>query len=85
MSKEVVMGRKGRGKGGSPALTEGARRATGGGAGGGSLAPGQRWNAGRKREVVLRLLRGESRWLGCLASLGWSVGIIKSSRAHGSC
>ena len=34
-------------------------------AGGGSaklgpLAPGQRWSAARKREVVLRLLRGES-------------------------
>ena len=26
----------------------------------GPLAPGQRWNVGRKREVVLRLLRGES-------------------------
>ena len=26
----------------------------------GSLAPGQRWSAGRKREVVLRLMRGES-------------------------
>jgi transposase len=24
------------------------------------VAPGQRWSAGRKREVVLRLLRGES-------------------------
>jgi transposase len=24
------------------------------------LAPGQRWSAGRKREVVLRVLRGES-------------------------
>jgi hypothetical protein len=24
------------------------------------LAPGQRWSAGRKRDVVLRLLRGES-------------------------
>lgn len=24
------------------------------------LAPGQRWSVGRKREVVLRLLRGES-------------------------
>ena len=24
------------------------------------LAPGQRWSAGRKREVVLRLLRGEA-------------------------
>ena len=26
----------------------------------GRLAPGQRWSVGRKREVVLRLLRGES-------------------------
>ena len=26
----------------------------------GSLAPGQRWSVARKREVVLRLLRGES-------------------------
>ena len=26
----------------------------------GPLAPGQRWSVGRKREVVLRLLRGES-------------------------
>ena len=45
--------------------TEGARRATGvraAGAAGGvaPLAPGQRWSASRKRDVVLRLLRGES-------------------------
>jgi len=26
----------------------------------GGLAPGQRWSVGRKREVVLRLLRGET-------------------------
>lgn len=26
---------------------------------GGGLAPGQRWSAARKREVVLRMLRGE--------------------------
>ena len=26
----------------------------------GALAPGQRWSVGRKREVVLRLMRGES-------------------------
>ena len=26
----------------------------------GPVAPGQRWSVGRKREVVLRLLRGES-------------------------
>ena len=41
-----------------------ARRATGVGAdaaamGSGALAPGQRWSASRKRDVVLRLLRGE--------------------------
>ncbi len=44
--------------------TEGARRATGvspkGVAGVGPLAPGQRWSVTRKREVALRLLRGES-------------------------
>ena len=43
----------------------GARRATGvradgAAAGAGALAPGQRWSASRKRDVVLRLLRGES-------------------------
>ena len=47
------------------ARTEGARRATGvradgAAAGAGFLAPGQRWSASRKRDVVLRLLRGES-------------------------
>ena len=41
------------------------RRASGVGAdgaavGAGALAPGQRWSASRKRDVVLRLLRGES-------------------------
>ncbi len=50
---------------GGSARTEGARRATGvradgAAAGAGSLAPGQRWSASRKRDVVLRLLRGES-------------------------
>jgi len=60
MSKEVVMGGNQRGEVRPSARTEGARRATGGGADGGALAPGQRWSAGRKREVVLRLLRGES-------------------------
>ena len=30
------------------------------GAAPGPLAPGQRWSAARKREVVLRLMRGES-------------------------
>lgn len=44
--------------------TEGARRATGvspsNGAVTGPLAPSQRWSLTRKREVALRLLRGES-------------------------
>ena len=52
-------------KGAGSARTEGARRATGVGAdpaavGAGGLAPGQRWSASRKRDVVVRLLRGES-------------------------
>jgi transposase len=38
----------------------GAPSAGGGGAAVGPLAPGQRWSAARKREVVLRLMRGES-------------------------
>ena len=51
--------------GAGSARTEGARRATGVSAdgaavGSGALAPGQRWSASRKRDVVLRLLRGES-------------------------
>ncbi len=60
MSKEVVMSTKRRRKVRRSARTEGARRATGGDADVGGLAPGQRWSAGRKRDVVLRLLRGES-------------------------
>ena len=52
-------------QGAGSARTEGARRASGVGAdgaavGSGALAPGQRWSASRKRDVVLRLLRGES-------------------------
>ncbi len=70
MSKEVVMGGNQREKVRPSARTEGARRATGGGADGGALAPGQRWSAGRKRDVVLRLLRGES-----LAALSREVGV----------
>ena len=59
------MARSRRVKGTASALTEGARRATGVSADGaavglGALAPGQRWSASRKRDVVLRLLRGES-------------------------
>ena len=66
MSKEVggMVGAR-RVKRAGSARTEGARRATGVGAdgvavGAGALAPGQRWSASRKRDVVLRLLRGES-------------------------
>lgn len=50
------------GERGVDAAAEGARRATGAaasGAAGGPLAPGQRWSLTRKREVALRLLRGE--------------------------
>jgi transposase len=66
MSKEVgEMARSRKGKAKASARTEGARRATGvradgAAAGAGPLALGQRWSAGRKREVVLRVLRGES-------------------------
>ena len=59
----MVRSRKVKAKG--SARTEGARRATGVRAdssmsGERPLGPGQRWSVGRKRDVVLRLLRGES-------------------------
>ena len=41
-----------------------------GSAGSGGLAPGQRWSASRKQDVVLRLLRGES-----LAAVSREVGV----------
>lgn len=47
---------------GGPGAAEGARRATGAAPGAatvGPLGPGQRWSLTRKREVALRLLRGE--------------------------
>ena len=47
-----------------PVVSEGGRSPSmlspGHGGVGRGLAPGQRWSVGRKREVVLRLLRGES-------------------------
>ena len=49
------------------AAAEGARRATGGAAGRGR---GGRFSVGRKREVVLRLVRGED-----LESVSRAVGI----------
>jgi transposase len=42
----------------APGSLEGARSATGGEAG--AAAEVKRWSVGRKKEVVLRLLRGES-------------------------
>jgi transposase len=47
---------------GAPGGAEGGRRPTGGPPGEvaqGALGPGQRWTAARKRDVVIRLLRGE--------------------------
>lgn len=58
LSKEVGMSNKIRSEGGMPPGSKGARRATEGT--GGGLLPGRRWSAGRQREVVLRMLRGES-------------------------
>ena len=77
MSKEVEkMGRSRKAvETDASARPEGARRATGvrvdgAAAGAGPLAPGQRWSASRKRDVVLRLLRGES-----VAALSREVGV----------
>ena len=69
-------------KGVGSARTEGARRATGvradaAATGAGALAPGQRWSASRKRDVVLRLLRGES-----LAAVSREVGVEIYRLAH---
>jgi len=64
MSKETTMTKQRDDRTGDPPVAaEGARRATGaatGGAAAGPLEPGQRWSLARKREVTLRLLRGES-------------------------
>ncbi len=49
-----------------------------GGAALGPLAPGQRWSAGRKREVVLRLLRGEAAEL-LSRELGLTAGNAKQA------
>jgi transposase-like protein len=64
MSKETGSMSEGKRRKGAAGRTEGARRATGvvpaGGGVTGPLAPGQRWSLTRKRDVSLRLLRGES-------------------------
>ena len=57
------------------AAAEGARRATGDAAGPGR---GGRLSVGRKREVVLRLLRGED-----LESVSRAVGIIAARASQG--
>lgn len=63
MFKEDDMQKTGRDEGReTPGSSEGARRATGedpGEAKAGPLGPGQRWSVARKREVALRILRGE--------------------------
>ena len=51
MKKELKVG------GVAPGLLEGARSATGGEPG--AAAEVKRWSAGRRKDVVLRLLRGE--------------------------
>lgn len=50
------MSKERKGKGVAPGSLEGARSATGSAPG----AAAKRWSANRKKEVVLRLLRGES-------------------------
>ena len=64
--------RAGEGVGGDGGSPEGAIGVPADGAAGeaGPLAPGQRWSVGRKRDVVLRLLRGES-----LEALSREVGV----------
>ena len=59
--EEVADGPVGSEGGRSPsALSTGQGAAAKGGTALGPLAPGQRWSAARKRDVVLRLMRGES-------------------------
>ena len=64
MDDTRVVEQPGRGEAESASEAEGARRATGASdaerEAGGPLDPGRRWTASRKREVVLRLFRGES-------------------------
>lgn len=59
---DVVDGPVGRGGGRSPSTLSTGRGVVAGGGRTppGPLAPGQRWSATRKREVVLRLMRGEA-------------------------
>ena len=74
MSKERPMTKQGDDRTeDTPVAAAGALRATGaatGSAASGPLGPGQRWSVARKREVTLRLLRGES-----LEALSREVGV----------
>lgn len=74
MFKEDDMKKTGRDEGmETTGFSEGARRATGENpveAKVGPLGPGQRWSVARKREVTLRMLRGES-----LESLSRELGV----------
>ena len=59
----MVRSRRVKGAGSAPtpvALRAPSVRADPAAVGAGALAPGQRWSASRKRDVVVRLLRGES-------------------------
>src|SRR3954453_23516451 len=61
MRNDVVDGAVGSEGGRSPsALSTGHNGAAAGYAASGPLAPNQRWSVSRKRELVLRLLRGEA-------------------------
>jgi transposase len=61
MRNDVADGPVGREGGRSPsALSTGQNGTATGCAAGGPLTPGQRWSVNRKREAVLRLLRGEA-------------------------
>ena len=63
MSRRRKSPSKQEGQGSGSVEAEGARRASGASTDGGAagpLASGQRWTVSRKREVVLRVFRGES-------------------------
>ncbi len=60
MRNDVADGPVGRAAGRSPSALSIGHNGVAAGTASGPLAPGQRWSVSRKREVVLRLLRGEA-------------------------
>ena len=60
MRNDVADELAGRAGGRSPSALSVGHNGAAAGTASGALAPGQRWSVGRKREVVLRLLRGEA-------------------------